>query len=282
MLLLKTLSTLPFPAIYTISSIAAFVLFHLFRYRRNISYHNIRRSFPDKSKSEVLDIQKKAYRYLTDTFLEICKEYSQSQEELISRVKLENFSEIKELIKNNHSVIFLSAHTAPTEWLAHAASLYLGVPIDPAYKPIHNKSVDKFIFAIRSRYNATPIPYKTMAKDIVQRKNVSRCIAILADLEPRSRDQAVQVNFLNQQTRFFLGSERVAKISNMPVYFVAIKSTSRGHYTATAQLLSLNPKELNSEELIQKYAKCIEDVILEKPEAWLWTHKRWKENHKNQ
>lgn len=276
MLFLKVISKLAPSVIYSISDIAAFILFHIVRYRRTISYQNISRSFPNKSKSEILEIQRNAYRYLTDTFLEICKEYSQTQEDLASRVTFENFSEIKKAIDNNQKLIFLTGHTGPIEWIGHAASVYLGIPIDPVYKPSHNKAIDRFIFAIRSRYQATPIPYKTLAKDIILRKNVTRCIAILADLEPRSRDQAVEIDFLSQKTRFFLGPERMAKISNMPVYFVAIKNTKRGKYSATAHLISMNPKELEPEVLTRKFAMCMEELIIENPAAWLWTHRRWK------
>ena len=280
MFFFKILSKLPFPVIYVFSNIISFFLFTLFRYRRSISYDNLRRSFPNKSKAEILQIQKSSYRYCTDTFFEMCKEFELPEAELMSRVTLENFSTAKEFIDKGQSVIFLTAHTGPVEWAAHAASIYLSAPIDPAYKPTHNKAVDNFIFAIRSRYHATPIPYKTLAKDFIRRKNVVRGVGILADLEPRSRDQAVSLTFLNQHTRFFVGTERVARMHNTPVFFVAIKRNRRGYYTVSCELLSPQPKQLKPEQLTQKYAQGIESLILEHPQAWLWTHRRWKEKHK--
>lgn len=277
---IKSISKLPFSIIYAISNIASFFLFSVIRYRRDISYNNIRRSFPDKSEAEVLTIQKHSYRYLTDTFFEICKEYNLSESELRLRMTLENFDEPKKLLAKGQPIIFLTAHTGPAEWMGHLASVEVGAPIDPVYKPTHNEKIDKFIFSIRSRCNATPIPYKMLAKDCILRKNVIRGIGILADLEPRSRDQVVSLDFLNQQTRFFLGAERVAMMLDAPVFFVAMKRTQRGHYTATAKLLSLNPKQLKPEQLTIEYAKCIESLINRHPHAWLWTHRRWKDKHK--
>ena len=280
MFLLKAISRLPFSVTYVISNIVSFFIYNIIRYRRSISYENLSRSFPDKTKTEILKIQKASYNYLTDTFFEICKEYHLPQSELTSRVILENFSEPRKILASGQPIIFLTAHTGPVEWLAHAASVNLNVPLDPAYKPIHNKTIDKFIFSIRSRYRATPIPYKTLAKDFLYRKNVVRAVGILADLEPRSRDQAVLLDFLNQQTSFFLGVERVARMFNMPVFFAALKCTQRGYYTATSQCLSMKPKELEPEQLTQKYAQCIESLIVENPHAWLWTHRRWKRKHR--
>lgn len=276
MLLLNLLSKLPLSTLYFISGIISFILFHIVRYRRTISLNNISNSFPDKSNPQIKIIQRSAYRYLTDSFFETIKARKLTDDDLRSRVTLENFEELQSFIQNGQSVFFLSAHTAPTEWVLFALHLKLGCIIDPVYKPVHNKSIDRFIFTVRSRYQSTPIPYKDLAKDIVLRKSANRCIAMLADLEPRSRDQSIEVDFLNRPTRFFLSSERIAKLTNLPVFFIAIKQTSKGYYKATAELLSKTPNKLDSDSLTKKYAHCVEQVILQNPEAWLWTHRRWK------
>ncbi len=276
MLIFKVISKLPFCLLYFLSDILSFCLFHIARYRRSISYNNIRNSFPDKNDAEIKTIQRSAYRHLTDSFLEIIKAATLTNDDLQSRVTLNGFSEIQQLVNSGQSVLSLSAHTAPTEWVVFATHLKCHCNIDPVYKPVHSKKLDQFIFDVRSRYQSTPIPYKTLAKDIVLRKNVTRCIAILADLEPRSRDQSIELDFLNQPTRFFLSTERIAKLTNLPVFFIAIEQTKRGYYQASAHKLSDSPKDLESDMLTREYAKCVEQLILKNPAAWLWTHKRWK------
>ena len=272
----SALSKLPFPALYSLSNVIAFLLYHVFRYRRHISYENLRRSFPNKSISEIKQIQKSAYSHLTDSFLEVLKAKEITEEEIFSRIELTNFDEIEKLLSQGKSIFFLTAHTAPVEWVAFAVSLKFKCLIDPVYKPIHSKHLDRFVYTARSHYGGTPIPYKKLAKDIILRKEVKRSIAMLADLEPRSRDQTLEIKFLNQATRFFLGSEKVIKLTDYPTYFIGIKKKSRGHYQAYAEKIAASPKSLATEELTQEYAKCVERIILENPSAWLWTHKRWK------
>ena len=278
MLIFKVISKLPFCLLYFLSDILSFSLFHIARYRRSISYKNIKNSFPDKNDTEIKVIQRSAYRHLTDSFLEIIKASTLTDHDLQSRVTLHGFSEIQQNINNGQPVLFLSAHTAPLEWVLFSTHLKCNCKIDPVYKPVHSKKLDRFIFDMRSRYKSTPIPYKNLAKDIALRKNVPRCIAIMSDLEPRSRDQYIELDFLNQPTRFFLSSERIAKLTNFPVFFIAAKQTKRGYYLATAHKLSDNPKDLESNMLTREYAKCIEQLILNNPAYWLWTHKRWKHN----
>ena len=276
MFIYKTLSRLPFSVLYFLSDLSCFILFHIARYRRSISYNNIRRSFPDKSTKQIKSLHKSAYLHLTDTLLEVIKANTISDAEIKSRVTLLGFEEIQNIVQSGQSVFMLTAHTAPAEWVSFAAHLKYDFTIDPVYKPIHSKTLDKFIFSIRSRHRSTPIPYKNLAKDIVLRKNADRSIAMLADLEPRSRDQSLEVEFLNQPTRFFLGSEKIIRLSGLPAFFIAVKKTSRGHYQATAVNLSSTPKSLDTNVLTRKYVNCVEELILSNPASWLWTHKRWK------
>ena len=276
MFIYRTISKLPFSALYFLSSLLSLILFHIVRYRRRISYQNIRRSFPEKSEQQIEYIQKSAYRHLTDTLLETIKTNTITDLEIASRVTLVGFEEIQHLVQSGKSVFMLTAHTAPVEWVSFAAHLKYNFVIDPVYKPIHSKKLDKFVFAMRSRHQSTPIPYKKLAKDVVLRKNAKRSIAMLADLEPRSRDQSIDISFLNQSTRFFLGSEKIIKSTGFPTFFIAIEKTTRGHYQANAIRLSLNPKNLDSNLLTEKYASCVEALILKNPASWLWTHKRWK------
>ena len=276
MFIYKTISRLPFSLLYFLSDVASFILFHIVRYRRHISYQNIRNSFPDKTEQQIEYIQKSTYRHLTDSLVETIKAKTISDSEIASRVKLEGFEEIQHLVRKGKSVFMLTAHTAPTEWVSFAAHLKYDFVIDPVYKPIHSKSLDKFIFSMRSRHQSTPIPYKALAKDVILRKSAKRSIAMLADLEPRARDQSLDIKFLNQSTRFFLGSEKIIKLTGFPAFFIAIKKTTRGHYQANAIRLSLNPKNLEPHVLTKKYACCVEELIVNNPPTWLWTHKRWK------
>lgn len=276
MYILKLLSSLPLSVLYVFSSIFSFLIFHIFRYRRSISLDNISKSFPEKSEHEIKSIQKMAYRHLTDTFFEMIKAYRLTKDELHSRVTVNNTDEIKGYLNSGRSIFLLTAHTATVEWAEFALRIALDTYIDPVYKPVHSEFLDKFIFAVRSRYDCSPIPYKQLAKDIVLRKNVTRCIAMLADLEPRSRDQIINVNFLNRSTRFFLSSERIAKLAGMPVFFVAIKRVKRGYYQIDLEKLCDDPTKLDSELLTRTYSECVEKLIMQRPEAWLWTHKRWK------
>ena len=73
-----------------------------------------------------------------------------------------------------------------------------------------------------------------------------------------------------------VGAEMLSKRYNMNLLYLNTKKVKRGHYEATLEILSDNPKEVPDFELTDQYLKLLEKQIYEAPEYYLWTHKRWK------
>ena len=82
--------------------------------------------------------------------------------------------------------------------------------------------------------------------------------------------------FLNHDTSFFIGTERIGKQIDAAIYYVRVERIKRGYYRGTFELMSLHPKEYPDYELTDMYARRLEEQIRREPAYWLWTHKRWK------
>ncbi|MGZ3752011.1 MAG: LpxL/LpxP family acyltransferase, partial [Mucilaginibacter sp.] len=83
-------------------------------------------------------------------------------------------------------------------------------------------------------------------------------------------------SFLNQPTAVFLGIEKLSKAINSVVIFYRIDRIKRGYYTYTFVPLVEDPKETGPYEITEIHVKYLESLIKEKPEYWLWSHRRWK------
>jgi KDO2-lipid IV(A) lauroyltransferase len=82
--------------------------------------------------------------------------------------------------------------------------------------------------------------------------------------------------FLNQKTQFFNGPARLARKFDQPVFFQMVKRIRRGYYETWFELLFENSREVTEETIILAYVQKAEKVILETPEDYLWSHRRWK------
>ena len=103
--------------------------------------------------------------------------------------------------------------------------------------------------------------------------------AFVADQSPNPRN-AHWTNFLNQDTAVFTGTEKIAQKLQYPIVFVSIKKLARGYYTLLAECLLNPPYNKIEGEITEKHTKKLESDIIEQPETWLWTHKRWKHQRK--
>ena len=61
-----------------------------------------------------------------------------------------------------------------------------------------------------------------------------------------------------------------------PVLFVKIIKEKRGYYRAIFEMGEENPASLQPGEMTKKYVAFLEKFITEYPELWLWSHRRWK------
>jgi len=82
--------------------------------------------------------------------------------------------------------------------------------------------------------------------------------------------------FLNQESAFFLGAEKVARKQNSTVLFADMRKTGRGHYSVKFVKICDDASLTDECEITRAYVRMLEKIIVEKPEYWLWSHQRWK------
>ena len=100
-------------------------------------------------------------------------------------------------------------------------------------------------------------------------------MGLIADQSP-PRKHAYWLPFLNQETAFFSGPEKLAKKLRMPMVFVAIRKSGPGQYLLHAKTITDQPHTLPEGEVTRRYAQLLEQEIQASPATWLWSHRRWK------
>ena len=99
---------------------------------------------------------------------------------------------------------------------------------------------------------------------------------MLSDQSPPHPDRAYWTHFLHQDTPFLYGAENFARKYDLPVFYYVVDKVSRGRYRVTLSPLCLNPLEVPQYTIVERYARTLEQQIMQRPEYWLWSHRRWK------
>jgi KDO2-lipid IV(A) lauroyltransferase len=273
-LLVKLLSRLPFWALYGISDVLYFLSYRVVGYRRAVVKGNLQRSFPEKSPEEIASITKEFYHNLCDVVVEVVKIYSLTAEELVNRTKFNNL-EILDQFKGK-AAMFMSTHNFSWEWIMLSACLQFPFEIDYVYQKLQDPKFDNFIKSLRSKFGGHGVEMKTAAREIMRRSKDGRGFGMAADQMPWKHSKKYWTTFLGQESAFYLGSDMLAKLTQCPVLFFAIKKTKRGYYEVDIKILCLPPHEKSSNEIMEKYVAATEELIKSQPANYLWSHKRWK------
>ena len=237
---------------------------------------NLKNSFPNKNDKELKQIARKFYTHLTDTIFESIKGYTIPLEKLKKRYQLTNPELIDKYYYQNKDIITASGHYGNWEWGTQVLPSLIKHDSKILYKPLSNKSIDSHIKKNRAKYRGDLINIKFTRRIFSNEKHKPITAVMLGDQSPANKKKAIWVNFLNQDTACIHGIEFYAIFFKTPVIYFDIKKIKRGYYKIYLELLSENPQDLPKEELTKLYMKRLEKTIIEKPEYYLWSHKRWK------
>jgi Kdo2-lipid IVA lauroyltransferase/acyltransferase len=271
------ITLLPLRVLYFFSDFLFLVLYYLLSYRRKVVATNLRNSFPEKSLKELKAIEKKFYRHLADLIVEILKLTHMNKAQSLERMKITNIELLERLYSEGRDVIAVIGHYNNWEWLKSLIfhTKYQTVSI---YKPLKNKQFDNYFLNLRKREGMILTPMSLIVREILEGRKANRrsIYSFLTDQTPPGGDIKYWTNFLNQDTPVYLGVEKIASKYDMAVVFLNVQKVRRGYYNYTAELLFEHALELPEHTITEGHVRRLEEVIRERPEYWIWSHRRWK------
>ncbi len=274
---------LPFGVLYGLSDVVGFILYHIIRYRRKVVRNNLRNCYPDLSNEELCKIERQFYRNFTDNFVETLKLLHISDEEMRTRMEFIGTSIIDDLLAKGKSIVVYFAHTFNWEWAPSISLHTTNAPSDSivfaqVYRPLRNKTFDKLMLRIRSRFGSESLPKASTLRHLLnyKRNNKQSITGFMSDQHPSHGDSGVATTFLGQPTLMISGTETLARRLDMAVVYWDMEHPRRGHYRITTRLITETPNELAQNEITLRYTRLLEDTINRDPAIWLWSHKRWK------
>jgi KDO2-lipid IV(A) lauroyltransferase len=275
-LILKPVSFLPLGVLYFISSVIAFLTYHLVRYRRKVVHQNLITAFPDKSAAEIKSIEKGFYKHFCDFIMESIKAISISERQLDKRTSIKNPELIEKYYAAGKNIIVTCGHYNNWEFYALSLPKLLKYKTYSVYQPLKNSFYDKILYNSRVRNGMTLIKTRDLIPFFSENKNEKRMVIIVNDQSPSNIQTAHWNTFLNQPTGWNIGPEKLAKKYDYAVLFGYSKRVKRGYYEVEFSTICENPNAIPDGAITNAYSKILEDLIVSNPQFWLWSHKRWK------
>ena len=265
---------------YVVENLIFVLLRYCLRYRMKVVKTNLRNSFPEKDERELAVIRRRFYRTLAELFVDTINLAGLTPEKGRSLLTVKGLEEQKERV-GGRDWIAMTAHFGCWEYCSFWG-LYDPTQIVVAvYHPLRSRIVEAFYQRLRNGDYATTVAMKESLRFYLRNRaggigGRNLVMGLIADQNPPRRPDSRWFRFLNQDTIFFDGGEKLALRCQLPVYFVKMERLRRGRYEMSFELIYDGKEEVAEYEITQRYVRMLEAEIRRRPELWMWSHRRWK------
>jgi Kdo2-lipid IVA lauroyltransferase/acyltransferase len=279
---LYLVSLLPLWLLYPLSDVLAFILYYVIRYRRRVVFSNLAIAFPEKADAERRRIARKFYRNFVDNLIETIKLLSASKSFIMRHFVLDNPEVLQGFYEEGRRCQLHLGHTFNWELANAAMPFYTRYAFIVAYMPIESKALDRLFLHLRSRTGSILLPATRMQRAMMPYRNEQYLLTLVGDQAPPHADNAYWLNFFGRPTPFIRGPERGARAGDIPDVFARFYRSRRGYYRIHFTVLSDHSARMPEGRITQLYARHLEEAIRQNPDLWLWSHKRWKHEWKEE
>lgn len=261
-----------------LASAVNYIVLDIFGYRKGVVHSNLKKSFPELSSDERQEIAKKFYKHFSELFLEIILLTRFNSKKAKRRLRFSDPEVLAGPLSRKQNIIIVGGHFGNWEYNV-PMMIASGYRVLAVYKPQSSEFANQLMKKIRQRPGVTLVPMKDSFRIIsseINNKNSPFALLLVADQTPARVDIRFRTRFLNQDTAFFTGVEKISKIFSMPVYFVEQLKHGFADYEASLTLIHDGVSTTQKGDVTKKFVDILEKSIRKTPYLWLWSHRRWK------
>jgi Kdo2-lipid IVA lauroyltransferase/acyltransferase len=188
-------------------------------------------------------------------------------------IRYEGFEHFEEAKSRGKGVLFATAHLGAWELSAFAHAL-LTAPMHVVVRPLDNALIDKAVSRRRTASGNTLIAKKDAARGIVRALKNNDAVGILVD-QNVAADEGVFVDFFGVKACAGSAFARLAYRTGAAVIpgFALWSEAEKKYILRFYPLLEFKGDTYSDTQMLHS---CLENVIREYPDQWLWLHRRWK------
>ena len=275
----RFLAVMPYWFQYYVLQEMIYCVLRCLRYRYKTITQNLRNSFPDKSDKEIRKIRHRFYLNLSEMIVNTIVQARMSDDECRRRLIFEDNDRITKIVADTPCVT-LTSHLGCWEFYGFWGMWLPNHVLVAIYHKIHNPVIDELYKRLRDHTCELPVAAHESLRFFMRYRNGYEgrhlVMGLISDQNPTRYRDSHWIKFLNQDTIFFESGEQIALKYKLPTFYVTQHKIRRGYYRAEFTLIYDGKEEIGPHDIMERYARLLERDIRERPEMWMWSHKRWK------
>ena len=245
----------------------------MFRSKKIIN-ENIKRAFPKIEQKKLDNIKSLMWNNYGRVFAEyiFLKEFRYGK--LRDNIIIDGQEILKKIKDDNKKVVFISGHFSNFELMAMQIDK-LGIKIGAIYRPLNNIFLNIIMEKIRKKYICKNQIKKGIGglKELLRLNKKGYSTALMID---QRVSQGIRSNFFDQKAFTTTIPAQLIKKFDIPVVPIFIERCENLKF----KMRVFEPINFSEEESIdnitEKLNKILENMIINNPNNWIWTHNRWK------
>ena len=235
---------------------------------------NIKKALPNINSEDLKKITKLMWNNYGRVFAEylFIKEFRYGK--LSKNIKVEGQEFLDQIKAENNQVIFVSAHFGNFELMA----MYLdksGINLSAIYRPLNNIFLNKIMERIRKKYICKNQIKKGIGglRELIILNKQNYSTALMID---QRVSEGIFSNFFSQKALTTTIPAQLVKKFNQPIIPVYIERVKDINFKIIINKPINFSKNDSIQHITDELNKILEEMILKKPEQWIWSHNRWK------
>lgn len=246
---------------------------HALGVRRGVVERQIAEAFPTRPAAWVRATARRCYRHFGGELAALARARSEFRPRwLVERMAGgERLLAVwEEATDPGRGALMVTGHLGNWE-LAGAAAAAHDIPISAVVKSQRNRRVDRHLDDLRRGLGVEPIPMHRAGRGVPEALERGRAVAMVADQDALSR--GVFVPFLGRRASTFRGPASLALRYEVPLLFGVMVRDGEG-WRMIVEPVETRGRDERS--LTAAWVRLLEREVRERPEQYLWFHRRWK------
>ena len=245
----------------------------LFRSKKLI-HSNIKKAFPDINLKKLNQMTKLMWNNYGRVFAEYMFIRDFRLDKSGSTIKIEGQEILDKIKTEGKPVVFVSGHLSNFELMAMHIEKS-GIKLSAIYRPLNNIFLNRIMERIRKKYICKNQIKKGVGgmKKLISLKKNNYSTALMID---QRVTQGIASNFFNQKALTTTVPAQLVKKYKIPVVPIFIERINDINFNIVVKKPINFDDKKSVGDITDKLNRVLEQMIIYKPEQWIWSHNRWK------
>ncbi len=275
--LVWVLQLLPHEAALRAGRLLGLFVFNVIRLRRKVVLENLRAAFPEKGETEIHRIAVNTYKNFAMSLVEYARLPVTSDEEMRERIMVKGLEHFDEALARSGGAVLVTGHFGSWE-LMGASLIAHGYPMHFLVGEQKNKAVDDLMNRLRVSKGIGIIKMGAAMRSVLKALRGNEFVAMLCDQDAGSH--GVFVDFLGRPASTPVGPASFAlRTGACLIAGFILREDLSHHRVILEEPILLSPtgnREEDERQYTQAHTSLLERYVRQRPDHWLWLHRRWK------